>query len=392
MLMRLTSRNSVGKAIVFALTISVFTSLRFSFLGIGELIFVVLGGVALIQLWDMRGYNKFVFSKFWLLYIILAIIGFLYNKAVGLNTGTVFGAIFDLMAYFMLLISCLAMERRFVLFEDNAYKYVRLLFFSLLLILTVLYGLSLVTNSIAGLPLRYYQYFAPLVKNLHQVAMMLTPLPFIGLLLIGNEKKFGIKFLIVIFILMSLVMIMETGASKAKLGVILGSVGYLIATIYRYKPIVAYILATIVGCLLLVLSSFFVDFNDQVVGLFNEHDGHGGRALIYSIAITLIQESWIFGRGSGAHIYLLGEFNDAHQTFLTIILQTGVLGIIIFVRLLFTILNRSFFDNPAVFGAVLSIMAYAGGGDILRRLPIWGVLIILFYVAKQSNMTKRDVQ
>jgi len=380
--------KTIRTLIVFALVTSTFTLLRFTFLGVGELIFLVLGGFSLLKLWDMPRYKSYMFSGFWLLYLILSIIGGLYNRANNLNTGTLPGAVFDFAAYFMLFISCLSIERRFVFHRDNAYLYLRAIFYFFVGVLSILYFFSFFTNSIAGFQIRYYQYFSPLVKNLHQAAMILTPMPFIGLLILKYEKKVLVKFVTIILIILCVFMIISTGASKAKLGVIMGLTAYGVAVIYRYGVAYAVIAAGVVVSALLYYFMFYADFFSLVTQLFEQHDGKGGRAHLYAAAIELIRESWFLGRGSGPHIFYLGEFNDSHQTLLTVLLQVGIVGFLLFISLFYKILKRSFYFEPAVFSAVFSILAYAAGGDILRRLPIWGLLIILYYWADQMRINQ----
>lgn len=390
-----TANNKFFKnLIVFALVLSVFTSLRFSFLGIGELIFIILGGISLLQLWKKPSYKDYLFSGFWLFYLVLSIVGGLYNNAANLDTGTFSGAIFDFAAYCMLFISCLSIERRFVLHQDDAYSYIRAIFYFFVSILTILYFLSFFTSTIVGLPIRYYQYFSPLVSNLHQAAMILTPMPFIGSLILDREKNRLLKLFIVSLIILSVLMIMATGSSKAILGVLMGVIGYTIAKTYRYSLVYSVIIFILVSCFLLVIFTFYVDLIGVTSQLFNQHDGGGGRTYLYSSAIILIKESWLFGRGTGPHIYYLGEFNDSHQTLLTVMLQVGIVGFTLFIRLLYKILQRGFYTEPIVFAAFLSIMAYVGGGDILRRLPVWGILIILYFVACQTkpNLITRSNQ
>ena len=41
--------------------------------------------------------------------------------------------------------------------------------------------------NILGLPLRYYVYFTPLVENVHQTAMLLCSLPFLGLFFFTDQ-------------------------------------------------------------------------------------------------------------------------------------------------------------------------------------------------------------
>ena len=294
----------------------------------------------------------------------------------------------------MLLISCLSIEKRFLLHRDNAYLYIKTIFYFFICFLSICYFLSFFTGSIAGLQIRYYQYFAPLVKNLHQVAMVLTPMPFIGLLILSREKNRNARLFVIMLMVVTVLMIIATGASKAKLGLILGVSGYSLALVHRYSVAYTVILTTMLVSILMIFFTFFVDFSVFFTELFNQHDGKGGRADLYGAAIELIKQSWLFGRGTGPHILYLGEYNDSHQTLLTVMLQTGIIGLVLLVRLFYKILQKSFYYEPAVFAAILSIMSYAAGGDILRRLPIWGLLIILFYIAMQSQakLVKRKNQ
>lgn len=377
-------------AIVFAVVISTFTSLRFSFLGLGEATFIVLGGTALMQYFTMPKYRQFIFSGFWLFYLCLGLFAFAYNQGIHLGTGTYAGMAFDSAAYFMLFISCLAIERRFILYNEDAYHYIRLLFFFFMLLMTFLFALSLVTPSILGLPLRYYQHFAPLVKNLHQVAMLLAPMPFIGLMIFQRESAFNVKIIVAGLSLLAIVMIIDTGSVKAKMGIVAGLATYMVSYFYRKSPVLSFLFACASGVSLLVLMSSVLDLGELMKSFFNEHDGHGGRSYLYSAAIELIKESFLFGRGNGPHIYYIDKFNDSHQTFLTVLLQTGIVGCAIFVALLVKVLRQTLIGEPATFAALTAIMIYAAGGDILRRLPIWGLIIILFFVARQRYEKERE--
>ena len=383
--------KNIRALIVFGLVISTFTQLRFSFLGVGELIFLMLGGIAFIQLLNMTGFRHYLFAKFWIFYLALSVVGGFYNRVAHLNTGTLSGTVFDFAAYIMLFISCLSIEKRFLLHRDNAYLYIKAIFYFFIIFLSFFYVLSFFTSSIAGLQIKYYQYFAPLVKNLHQVAMVLTPMPFIGMLILKRENKLMTKAVVMVLIALTVLMIIATGASKAKLGLILGLTGYSLAQVYRYGVGYSVVLLMFVFSIITVFFTFFVDVSVFFTELFNQHDGKGGRADLYGAAIELIKESWLFGRGTGPHILYLGEYNDSHQTLLTALLQVGIVGFILLIHLLFKILQRAFYCEPTVFAAILSIMSYAAGGDILRRLPIWGLLIILFYIAiqNQESLTKR---
>jgi hypothetical protein len=336
--------------------------------------------------------REYVFSRFWALYFLLAILGFVNNKILNLDTGTLNGAVFDAASYLVLFISCLAIEKRFIYFRESAYLYLKASYIYFMITIFFLYVLSLITSSIAGFPLRYYQYFAPLVDNLHQTAMILTPMPFVGIYLIGKERSRAMRALIIILIFVSLIMIDDTGSFKAKLGVVVGSVGYLLTiAVGNMSRRSKTIMSMFVG-FLVVGFVINIDLKGILQTIFDKNDLYGGRAYLYSYAVVLIKESWLLGRGFGGHIFLFDKYYDAHQTLLTVFMQTGFIGAVFFLRLFYKILKKSFRHSAPITGAVLSVVVYTSGGDVMRRLPIWFVLILLYYAACQIQADSKEKQ
>lgn len=360
-------------------------------MGLGELIFIGMGFMAIIQALYSPINRGYIFSGFWAKYIVLGIIGFAYNLFVlGLATGTLKGLLFDTSAYIVLLIACLALEQQFIVHKNKAYPYLKNLFIFFISLLSILYVVNMFTSHIFGLSLRYFQYFAPFVVNVHQIAMLMTPMVFLGLVVFEQEKTIKMKVFIGGLMVMSLVMLVATGATKGQMGVALGVVAYTAGKVQANQSAAARIATLFIGFsfgMLLLIQGDALNFAQD---FFAEADDHGGRAFLYGTAVDLIFETWLLGRGNGPHIFYLGEFNDAHQTFLTVLLQVGVVGLIFFVRLLFHILRTAYDNNPASFAAMCAIMVYAIGGDILRRLPIWMVLIILYHVACQLGGSEQQ--
>lgn len=372
--------------VVFGVVMASFTALRVGFMGVGELVFLGMGVMALIQALYSSLDRRYVFSQFWGIYLILGVIGFAYNLFVlELATGTYKGLIFDTSAYFMLLLACLALEQRFIVNGDRAYHYVKSLFLFFIILMSFLYVLNFFTPRIGPLSLRYYQYFAPFVVNVHQIAMLITPMAFLGLVVFEKEQALKMKIFVAFLMLMSLVMLLATGATKGLMGVVLGTGAYIASKLQSNQSAEAKVV-TLFGALslgmLVLIQGDILAFAER---FFTEADDHGGRAFLYGAALDLIAEAWLFGRGNGPHIYYLGKFNDAHQTFLTALLQVGLVGFVFFVRLLLHILLKAYANQPAVFAAMCAIMVYAIGGDILRRLPIWMVLIMLYHTASQAG-------
>jgi hypothetical protein len=336
--------------------------------------------------------REYIFSRFWVLYFLLAILGFINNRILNLNTGTLPGAVFDAASYLVLLISCLAIEKRFVFFRESAYLYLKASYLYFMITILFLYVLSLFTSSIAGFPLRYFQYFAPLVDNLHQTAMILTPMPFVGIYLIGKERGRAMRTLIIILIFMSLIMIDDTGSFKAKLGVVVGFIGYLLTIAVGNRSQRSKTIITMFIGVFVVGFVINIDMKEIFQTFFDKNDLYGGRAYLYSYAVVLIKESWLLGRGFGGHIFLFDKYYDAHQTLLTVFMQTGFIGAVFFLRLFYKILKKSFRHSAPITGAVLSVVVYTSGGDVMRRLPIWFVLILLYYAVCQIQPDSKEKQ
>jgi len=118
---------------------------------------------------------------------------------------------------------------------------------------------------------------------------------------------------------------------------------------------------------------------------FDEYDIAGGRAHLYSHGLALGLDSFLVGRGVGPHIWgAKQQYWDSHQTILTVFLQTGIVGVILILRLFLKVIRRQFRD-PAIFAATVSIILYASGGDILRRLPIWLMLVLFYYYSDERE-------
>jgi len=98
----------------------------------------------------------------------------------------------------------------------------------------------------------------------------------------------------------------------------------------------------------------------------------------------------LVGYGPGPHILGLdevGKFSDAHNSFITLGLQAGLPGIILVAVLFAGFIKRAYF-NPWLMGALASFAVYLSGGDILRRIPIWIILIMFVYLSQHERKTR----
>lgn len=367
------------------------TLLRIDFIGVGEMIIIVLFLNELRKPLYNIHVHDFTFSKFWIYILILSFLGFLYNLIVlDLSTGTLKGMLFDTSAYILVLISCFTLENYRKRNNINFIKIFRLIFFSSGFLLTVLYFISLRTDTIFDLPLRYFSYFSPLSKNIHQMAMFIAPMPFIGLFVLKKENNKYLKILSLFLIVMLIIMSLETGSFKGKIGVMLGGAVYLYFKIVnffrgRIKNFIIIISVT------LIFISFLINYDTLefvFTQIFNEEDMGHGRSWLYLRGFEIGMSSPIIGRGSGGHILDGDIFYDSHQTFLTVFIQTGIIGVFLLFKLIYKMI-KNLFKIPELFAAFIPILLYVLGGDILRRLPIWILMVLFYYYSISQSKTLR---
>lgn len=353
-------------------------------MGFGELIFFGASILEFLRASSNGSIKLYLFLRFWLFFLGISLFGYFYDLLI-LNGshGSFNGMLFDFSGYSLVMFSCFALENLISKNRLNVAEFLSKMFYYCSTVLGLIYIYSHFSSSLFGYPIKYYHYFVPLAKNLHQVSMFLVPLPFIGLLALGRETSILLKIYIILLICLDAIMAFNTGSDKAILALILGTIVFLIFTIYclpkqrlvRFFWLIIY--ALIISVLIIInynfIASFFIDY-------FHEIDGGGARAYLYSNAISIGLNSPIIGLGTGPHIhyYNNASFSDAHQTYLTIFLQTGLIGLLVFFYLIFKIFFKQIL-NPPLIAALSTIILYASGGDILRRLPIWIILLLIYY-------------
>jgi O-antigen ligase len=375
-----------AKLLILAFIISPFTLLRVGFLGLGEVILLVIFLFNVSKKITKKDWKFFYVTKFWLLYLFISIFGLGYNVLIlGHETGTIDGMLFDFAAYTALLFSSFILEYNIIARRVNTYVFLKYVFLSFSIVLASLYITSFFTPTIFGLPLKYYDYFAPLVKNLHQVSMLIPPLAFIGIKIFRQERGGLLKGFILALIILDIVMALSTGSTKAMLGIIVGS-GVFVAMLLlvKFGRTMKYLILLFTSILAIVIL-IQMNFGEFLVKGFEDADPAGARSYFYAHALEIGSNSFLVGHGTGAHIDHAGKFWDAHQTYLTVFLQTGILGLVLFVWLsLYTVHNVVI--HPSLLAATMAILIYALGGDILRRLPIWFILIFLFHYSVQDEL------
>lgn len=107
-----------------ALFFTPYTALRLSNIGIPELLIIVLFFKLLIEDrldFNISGNNRFIFTKFWIVFLIISSLGILANYII-LNhvSGTLKGLVFDSSAYILIFICCFCLE---VIFNNKLIEF-----------------------------------------------------------------------------------------------------------------------------------------------------------------------------------------------------------------------------------------------------------------------------
>lgn len=381
--------NKLEKLTVIATLFLPFTLLRLGLIGFGEIILLLLF-IFRISNFKLRESHNYFFSKLWLYIIFISLLGFCYHVLLLDAKFEDFDkTVFDLSSYVIILIVCILLENLVFEKEINIYLILKFLVLYGGAIFSALYIMSLFTNSIFGLTLRYFNSFSPLSTNVHQTAMFIVPLPFLGLFVLQKEKNKTVKVYCLVLIILLSKMAVETGSFKAYLGLLLGWGGYLFLQTTHFLPakyrtaFIVFIVLT-VTCIVLLNNDLILSYSER---LFKEEDTNDGRAVLYTQALDVGMSSPIVGLGPGAHLWGGTRFWDAHQTLLAVFLQMGFIGLCVFLIYMFKI-YREIFKYPILFSAVVPIAVYALGGDILRKLPTWIVLILIYYYCKSDSRVR----
>jgi O-antigen ligase len=377
--------NKFEKGLIIAILFTPFTLLRFGYIGLGEAGILLLFVMTLSSGFIKKLTKDHPFSRFWLIFLFISFLGMTYNTFVLDNRiADPESVLFDLAAYIFIAVTCLTVENLFHRQQLSLFSLLKYIYLLSGTIFTILFILSLYTDSLFGLPLTYFGHFSPLAANLHQVAMFIAPMPFIGLLLIERETGFKLRGLSFLFILLFSYLVIETGSFKALAGLLLGFGIYLASRFIRLfktsyqKPLI--VLLVVLFLLIVVINIQF--FSDVLWGIFRAEDLQEGRSSLYSRGFDVAIISPFIGLGPGPHIYQDGQFWDSHQTLLTVFIQGGIIGFVLFLGLSYKIIRRIWKIGPLIAGFI-PILTYIMGGDIMRRLPVWLLLMFFYYCSIQ---------
>ena len=387
--MKTTLSNSAENILLMGFFFTPFTSLRFGLLGPGEIlilaaaIIAVVSGRGKLKL-DLKIQNLY---RFWVFFLAFSMLGMHFNNFfISSPSGRPGTPFFDFSAYIFILTAIVLIGHYSHDNDDFPKIFFRRLFLYWSLTYVSLYAISFFTASIFGLPLRYHRFFSPLVENVHQAASITCAMGFITLFLGMRSSGFHVKVFYFICTALFVKMALDSGSTKAMLAVTVGAIVSVISLIFyrptgqgrRFLNVVSFLLVGI--SIVWVYAQYSYEIYFLAGKFFSESDGGGAREALYSVGFEHGSHSLLIGYGPGSHAPYAGGFSDAHNTILTIFLQSGLLGVLVFVFLVGRLLQK-LSVNFALLGAMVAIGMYILGGDILRRLPTWIMIIGLIYFA-----------
>jgi O-antigen ligase len=207
--------------------------------------------------------------------------------------------------------------------------------------------ISTVINYVQGQQIYLYSGGRYAGAGLNAVDLALTlslGLPIAWFLAISMERKGKKRVLIAlnyIFIPAALFAIILSGSRTALFAAIPALV-YILATFNRFRPFNRLVIfIVLVGSMLIlqlyiprsVLERFTTTANSIITG------DLGGRVSIWQASISIFQENPILGIGSGALNSTLELGTVAHNTYLSVLTELGLIGFFIYVLLLAIILT-----------------------------------------------------
>jgi hypothetical protein len=391
--MRIRGFEFVGSLLLIAFALVPFTGLRFGPVGPGEVGLLV----ALLVYGFVAGGSVRVdglaapMLRFWMPFLVVSLLGFFFNYFVlDYRSGTIGEMLFDFAAYlFVIIVLILLNDERLLPRKDPELFFVRL-YYMWFVIFALAYVVSLGQDTFIGLTLRVHNRFLPMVENVHHAAMVTSALPFLGIHLLSVRRGLIGRLIIAVSIPMYVAMALESGATKAMLAVVFGAIvlayfflAYRTRGRRRRHVNVAFFSTLIIAAIMVVWS-----YGDLVASLsvefFRAEDPAQAREVIWADGLRHGLQSFVIGFGPGPQVPYGGRFWDAHNTILTLFLQGGVVAVALFAVFVAKI-ARVVSTSAGLVATLAAIGVYTAGGDLLRRIPIWIILVALVGLAKASR-------
>lgn len=275
-----------------------------------------------------------------------------------------------------------------------------LFFLVLLVALSLNTGLWLVAKLQLGTTSAALMYlptrFQGFANNPNQLALLMVSLPFLGWYFLENSVNKLVKLLSVLAMGVAIFIGLQTGSDALKLSLLFGMGVLAIAsahsTLYRRTG-----WQWRVAALGVVLGAYMLPYTiEPPVGLTqNIALDKGVRFALWTHAIQAWTEAPIFGFGPGAWSGIMAPFEgmEAHNSFLDIGMSAGIVGLLVYLGILYWLSLRFLNDRCYVLLTALGVMVlYSFFHYVLRHPFFWVVLATSFCLcAGNKDMVDRGL-
>lgn len=387
---RRTGTNARINLVVAAIMLAGFTELRIASFGLSEVIIVLL----LVGLWwkgDRLRPKDMVFTQFWFLTLIGNLVGLLINVLFHIDYATIQSgsAQLDMIAYAYMLVLSIVLETILLrLSHDEIWTLVKRVFFTAVTVIGTLFVISRFTQTLLGFNLFYGgTRFSPLAQNPHQINVLTSTLPFIGIRVLKRAESIGSKIVAAIYVSANLAISLFTFSDT--MIVVYLVCFYLLGVVhqgYRHQRKPRYLVAVLVSGVILVVLAFYSDMvMGLIIGFFEQADAGGARFLLWRNSIEAGMRSPLFGLGPGAHSGLDGPFQgiESHQMILAMFTQTGIIGVALLALLILRVV-QSVYRDKYILIVIVGLLVSSLSGTMMRRTVWWMYLMIYYHLARKT--------
>lgn len=371
--------------------LSIFTSLRFSLIGFGEILMIIsLIIFFLNKKIILNNYFSFIIKIFWLPFFIIVFLSTFYNFFISefinynLEKNIKYLSL-NLSSYLFILVTLTMLVSENFIKNYSSIKtiinyYIFFNFFLLLLFVLYFFEINFLASN-----LRIYDGFAPFVENVHQIVRVLIFIPFLNLFLATSFKlnKY-LKFFLIINTIIVAYLILETNSFKGQLSLLISCVSFIFVFLLKKIKFDNFIKILFTISLFLIL---IIYFSELLHNLFIENDGHDIRKILYINALLTSTTNLFLGHGAGILLLIENNYYEAHNTLLSILIQSGIVPFILFIIFFLKLLIK-LYNNIFLFSSLIASTPYILGGDILRNIQFWFFLYLLVYF---NNFLKKKI-
>lgn len=383
--------GAVSRLFVIAMLVMPLTALRIGPAGIGEGVLAL--AVMLSLHLGLGNWRAAKVAHFWLGFLAICLLSWLVATMVGdPPPAPIDTALLDIAAYGVVAVGCLGLELHVLRRQGRATAMLRALAVGSLLVFGGAAVVSLFTESLGAVPLTRAGRFAPAATNVHHTALAVVALPFVALHVRALAEpqawnRIGWSAAAIVFAGIA----WYTGAAKAVIGLCAGAVAMCWAELYRRVPAVARLCVGLAVCIGSAAVASDGRVGERAWTYFQSLDTNGERQLLYEVGAREFAESPLLGRGPGKHVSLNEMPDDPHMTPLAVALQTGLPGLLWFGLFVWLLVSRAW-RVPALLAAVSAVGVYVLGGDVLRRVPTWLLLVLLHAASREARVIPDQVE